>query len=407
MVDWDRVEELRSKGVGWDKIAADAKVGFHADSSAGDPGRALRALYHRNRSRVRSKGGTAGSTKPDASAANGPSGWGLLRVFYLLTPLIAVWALLSYLVPSPIGLVVPAIPYLALVAAVVAAALLLLIMRTSPGARWSKLFRSSLIYGVVLGLVLSALIGLTGSLAFGCPLLPPTSSLGSVPNSGWSLGSGSSRIAVDPWQTVPTASWQSGGKPVFYSYGTTWCPFCSASSWAEWKALKAFGQVGGESFGYSSSSDVYPSTPEVILAGLTIDPMGGHAPAVAWQVSEDTSGNRANFPPTASCTEQAYVQAYGSGIPFVVLNGQTMHIGTLVLPQNLSAWAGGANGGTTNVSNSVLSESGAAWNSISFSAWWLMAFLAKASGVPVTTLASDYGWTIADRTHVTNDLALM
>jgi hypothetical protein len=51
MVDWDRVEQLRSKGWDWDQIAEDEKVGFHPDASVHDPGRALRGLYHRQRSR--------------------------------------------------------------------------------------------------------------------------------------------------------------------------------------------------------------------------------------------------------------------------------------------------------------------------------------------------------------------
>ena len=51
MVDWDRVEELRSKGKDWDEIADDPKVGFHPDSSVHEAGRALRGLYHRQRLR--------------------------------------------------------------------------------------------------------------------------------------------------------------------------------------------------------------------------------------------------------------------------------------------------------------------------------------------------------------------
>ena len=44
MVDWDRVEELRGKGWGWDRIADDEDVGFHPEASVTEPGRALRAL---------------------------------------------------------------------------------------------------------------------------------------------------------------------------------------------------------------------------------------------------------------------------------------------------------------------------------------------------------------------------
>jgi hypothetical protein len=36
MVDWDRVEQLRSKGWDWERIAADPKVGFHPEASVHD-----------------------------------------------------------------------------------------------------------------------------------------------------------------------------------------------------------------------------------------------------------------------------------------------------------------------------------------------------------------------------------
>jgi hypothetical protein len=404
MVDWERVEELRSKGVGWDKIAADSRVGFHADASAGDPGRALRALYHRNRSRIQAKKSSAPST-PSPTKAGSSGGWPPLRILYLLVPLLAIWAALAYFLPSPVGLVVPAVPYLILVAVGVAAIFLFLIWRSGSAPRWSKVYRNTLVGGIVLGLVVSGLIGLTGTLVYGCPVLPSSSSLGSVPNSGWTLVA--QQESVGPWSTVPTSAWTSGGSPVYYYYGATWCPYCSASSWAMWKALRGFGQVSGQTFEYSSSTDRFPSTPEVVLAGVTVGPMNGHAPALTWQVSEDTSNVQSTLPGTANCAQQAYVQAYATGIPYVVVNGQWVHDGTLVWPGNLSNYAAGANGGASAVAGSVLNETGAPWNSISFSAWWIMAFLAKASGLPVSTLSNYYGWTPADETAVTHDLSLM
>lgn len=55
MTDWERVEELRSRGVSWDKVAGDRKARFHPPPGA-NPGRALRALYSQRRSR---KGGVS------------------------------------------------------------------------------------------------------------------------------------------------------------------------------------------------------------------------------------------------------------------------------------------------------------------------------------------------------------
>ena len=58
MTDWSRVEKLRTKGVEWDEIAEDERVGFHADKGT-NPGRALKTLYYSRRSRRGGEGGPA------------------------------------------------------------------------------------------------------------------------------------------------------------------------------------------------------------------------------------------------------------------------------------------------------------------------------------------------------------
>ena len=74
MTDWERVERLRSQGVGWDKVAADRKAGFHPPPGA-NPGHALRSLYFQRRSRgSRSGGGAPGGPdrSVDTSRTGGP-----------------------------------------------------------------------------------------------------------------------------------------------------------------------------------------------------------------------------------------------------------------------------------------------------------------------------------------------
>ncbi len=79
--------------------------------------------------------------------------------------------------------------------------------------------------------------------------------------------------------------------------------------------------------------------------------------------------------------------------------------GSLVSPTDLSNWAQGSNGGAGAVQTSVASESGPPWSTaIQTPAWWLMAYMAKASGVPVATLSSTYHWTAATQNAVTSDL---
>jgi len=392
MVDWDRVEQLRSKGWDWDEIADDPKVGFTADPGAGDPGRALRVLFHRRRSKEGSKEPSPKKGKKNVDALE--SKWSLLRVGYLLVPIFAVWFVVAFFAPSPVGLILPAIPYVALGLAVVAFVLIYALWRAEK--RWSKVFRNTVIGGVVLGLVFTGAVGLTGSLLFGCPYLPPSTSLSTEGGPGWTHGN--------------MAPWQDGGKPVVYFYGATWCPYCSAGSWALWKALAQFGTVTGTPTGYSSLSDVAAGTPEVILANAQVSSAN-----ITFQVSEDTTGIDGTFPGTSNCYQAAYVGAYsGSSIPFLVVNGQWIHAGTPITnPTGLASYTYSQSSGTGAgvVFGQVQSENssgGSAWPAVAPQAYWIMAYLAHACGATnsggVAWLATQYHWSTSTRAAVTSDL---
>ena len=408
MVDWDRVEELRSKGWDWERIANDPKVGFHPDASVREPGRALRGLYHRQKLRQRRQGEEAPAPTPKKAAAVEERRWNLTRAMYLLVPILGIWLLFAYVLPSPVGVVVPAIPYLAIAFAVVAFLLIFSLWR-SEGARWSKLFRNTVVTGVVVGLVVSGVIALTGSLFFGCPILPPASSQTTQPGG---LG----------WTSVSASSWQDGGKPVFYFYGATWCPYCSASSWALWKALTEFQSgfdgttsgIPGTSLYYSNPGDVYPSTPEVVLGSASVT-----SPAVSFQVSEyywtQTTGTAGTFPGTSNCVQQAYVSAYSGGsIPFVVLNGQYLHASaSLINPSDLSSWAVT---GAPTVATDVLQETGQPWAIVQAQAGWIAAFVLKCDGFSSVSAflsanpglgghQAQYQWTSAMTSLVNSDLS--
>ncbi len=411
MVDWDRVEELRSKGWDWERIANDPKVGFHPDTSVREAGRALRGLYHRQKSRERRQGGEAPTPTPRKAAAREEPRWNLTRVGYLLVPIVGVWFAIAYVLPSPVGVVVPAIPYLAF--ALIAAALVLIFaLWRLRQERWSKVLRNTVVVGVVVGLVFSGVIALTGALFFGCPVLPPASSQSTQPGG---LG----------WTSVPASAWKDSGKPVFYFYGATWCPYCSASSWAMWKGLTEFQSgfdgsingVPGTSFYYSNPGDVYPNTPEVILGSASIT-----SPVMSFQVSEyywtQSTGTAGTFPGTSNCIQQAYVSAYSGGsIPFVVLNGQYVHAGSsLIDPSDLSNYAsGGTGGGYTAVATSVLQESGTPWSIIQAQAGWICAFILKADGYssvsafltanPSLSHPNNYQWTTTMQSLVEGDLS--
>jgi thiol-disulfide isomerase/thioredoxin len=377
MVDWDRVEELRSKGWDWDRIAADVKVGFHPDTSVRESGPALRGLYHRQRLHGRRQ--RPSTPGPKEAAEEREHRWTFARAGYLLTPVLAIWFTLALLVPSPVGLVVPAIPYLVL-ALVVAAFLLLFGLFRSTGARWSKVYRTTLVTGVVLGLVVSGVIALGGVLIFGCPYLPSEASGTAQPAPGWI--------------SVSASAWHDSGRPVVYYFAATWCPFCSASSWAIWKALTGFGAVSGTTTMYSAEDHI----PEVVLATARVS-----SSVVALVVNEDTSGIMGSFPATTNCVEQAYVSAYsGNAIPFLVINGQYIHTGgSLISPGQVSSFT------TTQMEQQVSTENGSAWTVVQGQAWWMMAFIAKSDGATPGNLAQQpyySAWSAPTRSSVASDL---
>lgn len=363
MVDWDRVEQLHTKGLSWEEIAADPKVGFHPDQSVSQAGPALRRLYYRRKSRTERQ--PVEEPKVKRTDPRSDKRWTLARIGYLLVPLVAIWFTVAYLVPSPVGLILAAIPYIAIILAVAIFILAFGLLRST--VRWSKVFRTTLVLGVVLGLVFVGLISVVGLLS-GCPFLPPASSGKQQPGPGW--------ISVG----VP--AWQQGGSPVLYFYGATWCPYCSASSWAIWKALTGFGTVTGTSLQYSAEDNI----PEINMANAQVS-----SSSVAFVITYDTSGVTGTFPGTANCVQQAYVSAYsGSAIPFVVINGQYVHGGsTLIQPSQFS----GQNVNT--VYSQVQGASGAAWTAVQGQTWWMMAFIAKSGGATPSNLASQpyySGW---------------
>ncbi len=385
MVDWDRVDQLRKNGWDWEEIAEDPKVGFRAAAGA-DPGHALRVIYRRRQGRARE---TASTERPIRRGGDGQDRtWSLARLGYLFTPLIAVWAALAFVAPSPVGLILPLVPWILLLLAVAAALLLFGLLRSA--RRWNRVFRTTVISGIVLGLIFAGVVALAGSLIFGCPYLPPAAALSNQPGAGWKVAN--------------VAPWQEGGKPILYFYGASWCPYCSASSWAIFKALTEFGSVSGNYTGFSSLSDVYPGTPEMVLGNTQLTSNN-----VTFVVSEDLSGVDGTFPATTNCYQSAYVAAYsGSSIPFVAVNGQYIHGGSTVIdPPTLSAYTYASTSGTGagQVANQLRTESGSAWSAISPQAYWIMAYLVKATGAPVGYLANEYHWSSTVRTGVAADLA--
>ena len=349
MVDWDRVEELRGKGWDWDQIADDSKVGFQAPRGISDKGRALRSLYvrrARTASREEKPSERKGGQRTDQKAK-----WTLARVGMLLTPLFGIWFLIAYVVPSPVGVFISAIPTLGLILAASAFILAFGLLRSEK--KWSSVLRGALATGIILGLVMSAVFGIAGILA-GLPYL--TSVTSSEP---------------DGFHFADNKIWTSSGKPVLFFFGSAACPYCSASSWALVVALQRFGSLSGTAFDYSNPSDTPPSIPETVMASASLT-----SSYISLQVAETTYTGAITLPGFANGYQNAYFVAYDSGgsIPYVVIGGQYFTVGTLVNPVPLEGSS------PTEVQAAIGSQSGAIWSDISPGADWVTAFLLKVDG---------------------------
>jgi Domain of unknown function (DUF929) len=367
MVDWDRVERLRSKGWDWDRIAADEKVDFHAEEAAGDPGRALRAVYYQRRSkRQRSAGDAKGGGKAGRSMEDRPR-WTLARATYIATPLFGIWFLLAYVIPSPVGVYIPAIPTLGILLAASAALLAFSLLRSAE--KWNRTYRNGMVVGLVLGLVVAGAFGLA-AVSQGCPSL--TSAYSAQPSY---------------WNKAANAPWTDNGAPVFFFYGAYACPYCAASSWAVYYALAKFGSVSGvqSAYGFSAAGDqAGPSTPEIHL-----DAIGVQSQYVALVVSENHDPNVAQGITPASCIQQAYVSAYDTtGIPFMVLNGQYFHAGTIVNPVNGTTGVYLNSYTPQQIMGQLNNGSGPVWDDVVPGAYWLMAFMLKVTNGQPSSVAS-------------------
>jgi uncharacterized protein YuzB (UPF0349 family) len=306
MVDWERVERLRSKGWDWDTIAKDPKADFTPPEGVDDAGKALKSLYYTRKSR-----GKGGKKKEDVKETPRATLKRLLIPVGLTIALIgAIWFLFAVEV-SLVSFWLPAFPWVLIVAlaglAMLAAGL---ILRT---AYLSEVWKKPVAVGIVVGLVLSGGLALAAYTS-GAPILNPA--YAEPTGHGWS--------------GAHNTMWKSDNLPVLFYYGSLACPYCSASSWAVYKALSDFGTFSGITYSSSATDDVYPGTPEVDLTSISYT-----SSYIAWDGKEGNN-NQATSEPGLDIVEQAYVNYYNSctncGIPFYVVGGIYIEQGSLVDP---------------------------------------------------------------------------
>lgn len=369
MVDWDRVERLRSKGLDWETIVDDPKVGFTAPEGVGDQARALKALYYSKKSR--------GGGKSKKGSVQEPEG-GVERIKRVLIPvglavaiIGGIWAAFAY-ETSLVGVFLGA-SYVAVVAVVglVTLGAGLVVGTVSFGQVWKK----PVAVGVVVGLVLAGGLALAGASLGVCNL------------------SGNTVSEPGGWQseTPRNALCPSSGPPVIFFYGSIACPYCSASSWAINMAIDpAFGTLSGTSYSTSDPTDVYPNTPAIDFAVSSLS-----SSYASWDAKEGTNDYSTSALPPLNWQEQAYVNTYDGtgGIPFLTIGGIFVHSGSLVNPSIFSS------GGTLLTPQQVAqdlanpSQDPAVYNAIHTAAQYMEAFLVKADQIanitPPASMTSD------------------
>ncbi|MHB8352609.1 MAG: DUF929 family protein, partial [Thermoplasmata archaeon] len=228
--------------------------------------------------------------------------------------------------------------------------------------KWTDVYRSTATTGAVVGLVVAGALG-GFALAGGCPVLSPF-------------------VTAEPggYERVPQGAWAEGGHPVLFFFGSVACPYCSASSWAVLGALERLGNVSGLTYDHSSSSDVYPGTPSVVLPDLIVG-----SPYVTFDARESTGDQVIQAPDSGGCPAQGYVSAYDAleSIPYVVMGGTFFHVGTLVDPAALQGWSAG------QIAQQIADRNGTAYTAVAPAIDLILAYVVWLDGGQPTSVAND------------------
>lgn len=141
-----------------------------------------------------------------------------------------------------------------------------------------------------------------------------TKAVSSVPASVFDTIGAGAAAAKATAKTTPLT--RTGTKPRILYVGAEWCPFCGAQRWVLAVALSRFGTFSHLGVTESSSSDVYPSTQTLSFRGSTYtSPYVDFAPF-------EVQDNQRNTLDTLSAADQSIFQTYGTGFPFIDIDGK-------------------------------------------------------------------------------------
>lgn len=134
----------------------------------------------------------------------------------------------------------------------------------------------------------------------------------------------------------PTTLTGAGGKPEVLYMGGEYCPYCAADRWVMLTALSRFGTFSGVQSMFSSSNDVYPSTPTfTFLHAHFTSQYVDFVPVEMWSRTASASDPPDLQKPTAQQQQLWNTYNTGGGIPFLLIGGR--YVGsTPFSPQDLA-----------------------------------------------------------------------
>jgi hypothetical protein len=194
------------------------------------------------------------------------------------------------------------------------------------------------------------------------------------------------------WEKAADPAWTVSGAPVLYFVGSVACPYCDASSWPVYLAMLALGNLDSGSnqtsssgvptppFVQSNPGDTPPSIPGIDLAQVNVS--SDYVSLVPLVGNVDTT---ITIPAADSCSEQGYISEYDTGgsIPFIAINGQYFHVGSLV---NVTALEGYT---PQHIWGQLLNQTQPAWGAISPEMYMIEALLVKVNGGQPTSVATN------------------
>lgn len=127
-------------------------------------------------------------------------------------------------------------------------------------------------------------------------------------------------------------------KPTVFYFGAEWCPYCAAQRWPLAVALSEFGSFSPFKEVFSSSSDVYPSTPSISFYKNSYESSYINFVGVEYQDSQHqtlATPTQAQISVIKSYDTQSFTNTATGSIPFLMISNKYASAGAYYNPAAL------------------------------------------------------------------------